>query len=485
MINHPTQITAIPGPVTDRAWGPFCNRRRYCLPIIAPIVAGIALAFFATMTTFAVSPAPDGGYAGENTAEGTNALFSLSTGIDNTAIGFDALFADNTGSENTGVGVAALSSNLSGNLNTAIGYEVLTRNTGSNNTAIGANAMLSNTTGHDNAATGLNALFSNTDGFGNTANGVAALRANTTGDDNSAIGISALEQNTGGSFNTALGASALTSNIGGNSNTAVGLNTLFFNTGGSNNSAFGVNALLNTTAGNNSASGTFALLNNGGGHDNAAHGFQALKNNTSGNNNVAVGSNAGANLTTGSNNIVLGANVLAASGEANTIRIGKQGTQKSTLIAGIAGTPITGSQVVVNSNGKLGVVSSSVRFKESIKPMNKASEPILALKPVTFRYKEQVDPEKIPQFGLIAEEVEKVAPDLVVRDEDGKVSSVRYEAVNAMLLNEFIKEHAEVQELKTTIAEQQKQIETLTATVQKVSHKLELPKSAPVLPAKR
>jgi uncharacterized coiled-coil protein SlyX len=182
--------------------------------------------------------------------------------------------------------------------------------------------------------------------------------------------------------------------------------------------------------------------------------------------------------------------VLGAAGEANTIRIGKQGTQKATFIAGIFGTAVSGSTVVVNSSGKLGVAVSSASFKEAIKPMDKVSEAILALKPVTFRYKEELDPDRIPQFGLVAEEVEKVNPDLVVRGEDGKVMTVRYEAVNAMLLNEFLKEHRNVAEqqstiaqLKTTVAQQQKQIEALTATVRKVSERIELRTTAPQLAA--
>ena len=166
-------------------------------------------------------------------------------------------------------------------------------------------------------------------------------------------------------------------------------------------------------------------------------------------------------------------------GEANKIRIGRQGTQNGTFIAGIFGVAVTGSQVVVNSNGKLGVAASSARFKEAIKPMDKASEAIFALKPVTFRYKKELDPDSIPQFGLVAEEVEKVNPDLVVRDAEGKVYTVRYEAVNAMLLNEFLKEHKTVQEQGATIARQQKQIEALTAGLQKVSAQLEASNSAP------
>jgi hypothetical protein len=217
-----------------------------------------------------------------------------------------------------------------------------------------------------------------------------------------------------------------------------------------------------------------------------------------------LGLTAGFNLTTGSNNIDIGAGVLGAAGEANTIRIGKQGTQRSTFIAGIFGTAVSGSTVVVNSSGKLGLAASSARFKEVVKPMDKASEAILALKPVTFRYKKELDPDGIPQFGLVAEQVEKVNPDLVARDAEGKVYTVRYEAVNAMLLNEFLKEHRNVAEQQSTIAElkttvaqqqkqiaaqqataaqQQKQIEALTATVRKVSDQIALSKPAPQLVA--
>jgi Chaperone of endosialidase len=256
---------------------------------------------------------------------------------------------------------------------------------------------------------------------------------------------------------------------GGVFNTALGYQALEYNTFGSQNTADGFEALFSST-----------------GSDNTAVGFGALINNSSGNTNVAFGSNAGQNLTTGSNNIDIGANVLGAAAEANTIRIGNQGTQKSTFIAGIAGTPMSGSTVVVNSTGKLGVATSSARFKEAIKPMDKASEAILALKPVTFRYKEEVDPDRAPQFGLVAEDVEKVERQLIVHDEQGKPFTVRYEAINAMLLNEFLKEHRKVQQLEANALEQQKEIKALAATVkqqasqiQKVSAKIELSKAAP------
>ena len=192
---------------------------------------------------------------------------------------------------------------------------------------------------------------------------------------------------------------------------------------------------------------------------------------------------AGDNLTTGSNNIDIG-NVGVA-GEAAKIRIGTAGTQTAAFIAGIRGVAVTGAAVVVSSSGQLGVAPSSERFKDEIKPMDKASEAILALKPVTFRYKHELDPEGIPQFGLVAEQVEKVNPDLVARDEQGKVYTVRYEAVNAMLLNEFLKEHRKVEDLekdlRATIVQQQKEIEALTTGLQKVSAELEVSKTAPQL----
>jgi hypothetical protein len=198
-----------------------------------------------------------------------------------------------------------------------------------------------------------------------------------------------------------------------------------------------------------------------------------------------LGNFAGSNLTTGDNNIDVGNQGVA--GEARTIRIGVVGTQTATFVAGIMGKTVPMSTpVFVNANGQLGTTPSSARFKDEIKPMDKASEAILALKPVAFRYKKEIDPKGVPQFGLVAEEVEKVNPNLVVRDEKGQIYTVRYDAVNAMLLNEFLKEHSTVQEQKATIAqlkqdfaEQQRQIGTLTAGLQKVSAQLEVSKPAP------
>jgi Chaperone of endosialidase len=226
--------------------------------------------------------------------------------------------------------------------------------------------------------------------------------------------------------------------------------------------------LNNTTGAANTATGNFALFNNTTGAANTATGFDALFNNTTGSRNIALGLGAGANLTTGNNNIDIGNG--GAAGESNIIRIGTAGTQRATFIAGIRGSVVPGGLgVIVGANGQLGTFSSSARFKEAIRPMGKASEAILALKPVTFRYKRELDPEGIPQFGLVAEQVEKVNPDLVARDGQGKVNSVRYEAVNAMLLNEFLKEHRKVQELEAALARQQKdfarQISALAASL--------------------
>jgi hypothetical protein len=240
----------------------------------------------------------------------------------------------------------------------------------------------------------------------------------------------------------------------------------------------------NTTGGFNAATGVSALYNNTTGNSNTAIGFYALVHNVTGSNNIALGALAGTNLTMGNNDIDIGNAGVA--GESNKIRIGQQGTHNGTFIAGISGVAVTRPQVVVNANGRLGVTASSARFKDEIKPMGEASEAILALKPVTFHYKKEIDPDGIPQFGLVAEDVAQINPTLISRDRDGKPYTVRYEAVNAMLLNEFLKEHREVQEQKATIAqlkrdsaEQRKQIEALSAGLQKVSAQLELSKPAP------
>src|SRR6266480_495439 len=265
-----------------------------------------------------------------------------------------------------------------------------------------------------------------------------------------------------------------------NSNTAEGTQALFSNTTGNANTAIGVGTLYkNTTGTGNTATGMAALGSNTTGFSNTAIGTMALMMNTTGNYNVTLGVSAGESLSTGDNNIDIGHNVSGVAGESNTIRIGNKDII-ATYISGITGqTVVGGAAVFVDSSGKLGTITASTRFSDQIKPMDKASEAILTLKPVTFRYKQEIDPKRIQQFGLIAEEVEKVDRDLVGRDEKGKVYSVRYDAVNAMLLNEFLKEHRTVKEQGAMIARQQKQIEALTAGLQKVSAQLEASKPAP------
>jgi hypothetical protein len=323
--------------------------------------------------------------------------------------------------------------------------------------------------GHNNTFLGFGALQFNVSGVGDTAIGWEALYFNSTGQLNTATGFQALPSNTTGSSNTATGAAALSSNTTGSDNTAIGRNALANNTTASSNTATGNFALIfNETGYRNTASGANALSNNIIGHDNTAIGFQALNQNDTGSDNVALGFNAGLRLTSGSGNVCIGYGVLGVAGESNTTRI-------KNIYSSVA----SGRAVYINSDSKVGTLVSSRRFKEDIKPMNKASEAILALKPVTFHYKREIEPNASIMFGLVAEDVEKVDADLVTRNEKGEPETVRYEAVNAMLLNEFLKEHHQVQDLKVTVAEQQKQIEALTAGLQKVNAHLELNKLAP------
>ena len=294
-----------------------------------------------------------------------------------------------------------------------------------------------------------------------------ALISNT-GTDNVAVGNTALSSNTSGVNNTATGDDALTANITGFNNTGIGWHALDSNTIGVKNTGIGCDGLSgNTTGSNNTAIGTLALFRN-----------------STGNSNIAVGYQAGT-FTSGNNNIDIGNR--GVSGESNTIRIGAPGTQVNTFIAGIRGATVAdGLTVVVGSDGHLGTMVSSERYKDAIHRMEKASEAILALRPVTFRYKHELDPNGIPQFGLIAEQVEKVNPDLVARDDQGKPYTVRYEAVNAMLLNEFLKEHRKVetqekkvQQLETTVTRLEAALKEQAAQIQKVNEKVELGKPAP------
>jgi hypothetical protein len=318
-----------------------------------------------------------------------------------------------------------------------------------------------------NTAEGQNALLSLGTGTYNTAVGWFSLRSNSTGNFNTAIGGGTLLTNTSDN-NTATGSGALLSNTTGAFNTANGAFALFSNTTGTSNTANGAFALLNNITGvENTANGYRALSGNATGVGNTAYGSQALVQST-GNNNIALGAHAGFNISTGSNNIHIG-NV-GAGNESGTVRIGDN-NQTRTFIAGINGVN-QGSPTAVfinTSSGQLGTTppASSRRYKKEIKPMDTASEAVLALKPVSFHYKN--DNTSTPQFGLIAEEVAAVNPDLVLCDKNGEIYTVRYDAVNAMLLNEFLKEHRKNEKQEATIARLQEQIETLTAGLQKVS----------------
>jgi len=396
------------------------------------ILMGI-VCFTVLPKTQAVSPPPPGGYPNFTTAAGDHALQALTLGIGNTAIGTFSLFSVTTGSFNTAVGAASLDLNTA-NSNTATGAAALLFNTtGTENTAVGTAALELNDSGDFNTAVGAFALYNSMAGY-NTAIGDKALFSNTTGDNNTAVGIGgpggpALFSNTTGRFNTAIGGGTLFSNTDGNDNTAIGAGALNSNVHGDENTAVGSN-------------------------------------------NVALGSNAG-NQAVGSDNVYIGYNVQGSSGESNTC-----------YIKSIFGQTATGgSAVFIDANNKLGTLTSSKRFKEEIKPMDKVSEALFALNPVTFHYKKEIDPAGKSQFGLVAEDVDKVNPDLVVRDKAGKPYSVRYDQVNAMLLNEFLKEHRKVEKLEATVAQQHKDFATAVAElkgqIQKVSAQLELNKTAP------
>jgi Chaperone of endosialidase len=312
------------------------------------------------------------------------------------------------------------------------------------NTAIGAGTLLFNTANF-NTATGAAALLSNTAGVDNTAIGAFALFANTVHGDNTAVGAEALQNNSDGAFNTAVGAGALFNNTTGTGNATIGFDGLFQNSTGNQNTAIGSDTLENST----------------------------------GSNNTAVGFFSGSAVTTANNVICIGA-------------VG-QNVDNSCYIGNISGADATGGDAVfITTDGKLGTVNppSSARYKENIKPMDQASQAILALKPVTFRYKKEFDSRRVPQFGLVAEEVEKVNPDLVKRDRDGKLQTVRYDAVNAMLLNEFLKEHKafvqeqrKMEELEATVSGQQKQLEVLVAGLEKATNQLKASKGGPTIVA--
>jgi Chaperone of endosialidase len=351
-----------------------------------------------------------------------------------------APFVHNYGLQNTFIGVNA------GNFTM----------TGEGNTASGSNALSSNTAGILNTASGGNALSSNTIGMRNTAAGASALHSNTTGDGNTAVGDSALQTNTTGALNTGIGRNALISNTIGFSNTAIGGDALSGNTTG----------LLNT------ASGASALTSNTTGQSNTAMGAYALNFNSTGSFNIAIGNRAGYNLTGGNNNIAIGNEALGT--ESDTIRIGTangvNGSHSRAFIAGIRGVTtgiVDAIPVVVDSAGQLGTLSSSRRVKDDIADMGGASSALMKLRPVTFYYKTDRNPEgRTLQYGLVAEEVAAVAPELVARSADGQIETVYYQFLAPMLLNEYQKQQRTIRAQAEQIAALEQDCRMQTARIE-------------------
>ncbi len=371
-------------------------------------------------------------------------------GFENTFLGTNSGNFTMTGQKNAASGNGALRSNTAGNFNVATGSNALYNNTtGSSNVANGYRALYSNSEGSGNTAVGDQAMQANTYGNDNTASGDGALASNTIGNENTAFGSQALVLNTEGLWNTAVGSRALSSSQLASGNTAIGFAALDANTTGFFNTAVGFSALQSDTTGyHNTALGNYALSTNLGGFGNSAVGHRTLFNAT-GNYNIAIGNQAGENLTTGNENIAIGS--LGAAGESLTTRIGAY--QNRAFIAGIFGATVAGGVTVyVKSDGQLGTISSSRRYKEDITDMSDASARLHTLRPVTFRYKKATDDgEKPLQYGLIAEEVADAFPELAVFNAEGEPETVKYHDLTPLLLNEVQKLRTEKDELRTRI----------------------------------
>ncbi len=420
-------------------------------------------------------------FAAAESAYGQNAPPDVVTSAyGNTAMGSSALMSVTFGEGNTAVGSQALESNTQGNFNTAVGESALVVNSvGNTNTAIGAQALGELTTGFGNTAVGYQTIFNNNSGIDNTAVGADSLANAFGGNYNVALGVNALELS-GGNGNTATGTNALFSTTTGNYNTATGVYALCGNEG-STNTAFGAFALSggqqgivqpgsavgcsSGTSTGNTASGAYALSLNTTGGGNTAVGVGALQLNTIGGNNTALGAYAGSNITSGWRNIDI--DNLGEKGDAGIIRVGTSGKQFATYIAGISGVHLTGSAVYISSSGQLGVLASSERYKTSIEPMARRTEKLKELRPVTFHLK--TDPKGDVQYGLIAEEVAQVYPELVIRDEKGQVEGVRYEELAPMLLNEVQKQNARIGEQ----ASKESDLEREVAELKRANDKLQ------------
>ncbi len=383
-----------------------------------------------------------------NTAMGSQALGGLRNGgVNNTAAGAQALAGNEAGSDNTAFGANALYINAVGNENTASGFYALYSNYyGSFNTANGGNALYSNISGQGNTASGFNALYASTSDY-NTASGFYALYSGKTVSRNNAIGAFTM-YNTNGDDNDAMGYAAMYGNTTGKLNNAVGNFALYYLNTGTNNNAFGYGALYGNSEGSN----------------NIGVGMYALEYNE-GNNNIAIGSYAGANLTNGSGNIDIASRGVA--GESSVIRIGAASAQLAVYVAGIANSKVTGGAVYVTSAGQLGVMASSERYKTAIAAMGANSAKLLQLRPVTFRLK--TDPDGVPQYGLIAEEVAKIYPELVIRDAAGTIEGLRYEELAPMMLNEMQEERRAAMIQKRALDDK---IATQGAQLQDMKHEL-------------
>jgi hypothetical protein len=407
-------------------------------------------------------------YAGSfNTAVGSLSMYSLNGATGNSAFGASSLFSDTSGYSNTASGSYSMFHNTTGYSNTASGYYSLNANTtGIQNTATGVLSMYSNTGGGYNTANGAYSLYYNTGGASNTAVGWEALLSNTTGNSNTGSGYAALVSNTIGGNNTAAGAYALYSNSSGGNMTAVGYGALYSNTTGTGNNAQGYEAMYsNTTGSNNSAIGDGALYSSTTGIGNNAVGLTALENMTTGVRNTAIGNNAGLNLISGNYNTYIGWGVNGSTGgitgENYVTRIGvtyadpNVNVAPTTYVTGIYNSAVAGGiPVVVNSLGQLGFAGSSERFKTGIAALGATSDRLGRLRPVSFHVK--TDPGGAIQYGLIAEEVDKVYPELVIRDRDGRIQGVRYDELTPLLLNEMQKQ-------RETITAQSGEIRALEA----------------------
>jgi trimeric autotransporter adhesin len=396
-------------------------------------------------------PAPTIPYQ-DNYVSGLMALQSNTTGVGNTAAGFYALRSNTTGGGNTALGQNALSANTTGDMSTALGYNALIVSTGAFNTAVGGKSLESNTTGNRNTGTGYETFYNSSTGSDNTADGFVALSQNTTGSRNNAMGTWSLANNTSANDNNAVGAYSLYSNNTGAQNTAFGSYALYSNTTGNNLNGTGAFALFSNTTGHDlNAMGLNSLYNNTTGYGNTAVGSNALYFNTTGFRNVAIGNNAGQNVISGSYNNYIGWNVgvAYADDETGVTRIGNPTYATAIYVAGIASSPVTGATVVVTPSGRLGVLASSERYKTAITSLTNEPEKLQRLRPVTFHLKSE--PQGSLQYGLIAEEVENIYPDLVIRSEDGRIQGVRYDELAPILLSEVQHQRTEIAELRQQV----------------------------------